>query len=75
MNVNTMKVETLKKRLNRNRTMTSIAIPMPEEAIEDLKRVAPLLGFSGDRPLVRACIGQGLHSDLDRLEEDRISAV
>ena len=75
MNVNTMKVETLKKRLNRNRTMTSIAIPMPEEAIEDLKRVAPLLGFSGDRPLVRAYIGQGLHSDLDRLEEDRISAV
>ena len=75
MNVNTMKVETLKKRLNRNRTMTSIAIPMPEDAIEDLKRVAPLLGFSGDRPLVRAYIGQGLHSDLDRLEEDRISAV
>lgn len=75
MNVNTMKVETLKKRLNRNRTMTSIAIPMPEDAIEDLKRVAPLLGFSGDRPLVRAYIGQGLRSDLDRLEEDTISAV
>ena len=70
-----MKVETLKKRLNRNRTMTAIAIPMPEDAIEDLKRVAPLLGFSGDRPLVRAYIGQGLRSDLDRLEEDTISAV
>ncbi|MEG4624851.1 hypothetical protein Q5691_11270 [Microcoleus sp. w1-18aA5] len=75
MNVNTMKVETLKKRLNRNRPMTSIAIPIPEDAIEDLKRVAPLLGFSCDRLLVRAYIGQGLHSDLDRLEEDTISAV
>lgn len=75
MNVNTMKVETLKKRLNRNRTMTSIAIRMPEDAIEDLKRVAPLLGLSGDRPLVRAYIGQGLRSDLDRLEEGTISAV
>jgi hypothetical protein len=76
MNVNAMKVETLKKRLNRNRPMTSpIAIRMPENAIEDLKRVAPLLGFSGDRPLVRAYIGQGLRSDLDRLEEDTISAV
>jgi hypothetical protein len=32
-----MKVETLKKRLNSNRTMTAIAIPMPEDAIEDLK--------------------------------------
>ena len=75
MNVNTMKVETLKKRLNRNRTITSIAIPMPEDAIEDLKRVAPLLGFSGARPLIRAYIGQGLHSHLDRLEEATISAV
>jgi hypothetical protein len=63
-----MKVETLKKRLTRNHTMTSIAIRIPEDAIEDLKRVAPLLGFSGDRPLVRAYIGQGLRFDLDRLE-------
>jgi hypothetical protein len=70
-----MKVETLKKRLNRNRLMTSIAIRIPEDAIEDLKRVAPLRGFSGDRSLVRAYIGQGLRSDLDRLEEDTISAV
>jgi hypothetical protein len=70
-----MKVETLKKRLNRNRPMTSIAIPRPEDAIEDLKRVTPLLGFSGDLPLVRAYIGQGLHSDVDRLEEVTISAV
>jgi len=55
--------------------MTALTIRMPEDAIEDLKRVAPLLGFSGDRPLVRAYIGQGLRSDLDRLEEDTISAV
>jgi hypothetical protein len=55
--------------------MTAIAIRIPEDAIEDLKRVAPLFGFSGDRPLVRAYIGQGLRSDLDRLEEDTISAV
>ncbi len=55
--------------------MTSIAIRIPEDAIEDLKWVAPLLGFSGDLPLVRAYIGQGIRSDLDRLEEDTISAV
>ena len=70
-----MKVETLKKRLNRNLPMTAIALRIPENAIEDLNRVAPLLGFSGDRPLVSAYIGQGLRSDLDRLEEDTISAV
>lgn len=73
--MNTMKVETLKKRLNRNRPMTSIAIPMPEDAIEDLKRVVPLLGFSGYQPLVRVYIGQGLCSDLERLEEDTSSAL
>ncbi len=55
--------------------MTATAIRIPEDAIEDLKRVAPLLGFSGDLPLVGAYIGQGLRSDLDRLEEDTISAV
>jgi hypothetical protein len=42
-----MKVETLKKRLDRNRPMTSVTIRIPEDVIEDLKRVAPLLGFSG----------------------------
>ncbi len=55
--------------------MTTIAIRIPEDAIEDLKRVAPLLGFSGYQPLVRAYIGQGLRADLERLEGDPISAL
>lgn len=70
-----MKIEALKKRLDRNRPMTTITIRMPEDVIEDLKRVAPLLGFSGYQPLARAYIGQGLRSDLERLEEDHISAL
>ena len=41
-----MKAESLKKRLDRNRPMTTITIRIPEDVIEDLKRVAPLLGFS-----------------------------
>lgn len=70
-----MKAESLKKRLDRNRPMTTIAIEIPEDVIEDLKRVAPLLGFSGYQPLVRAYIGQGLRADLERLEGDPISAL
>ena len=70
-----MKIEALKKRLDRNRPMTSITIRMPEDVIEDLKRVAPLLGFSGYQPLLRAYIGQGLRSDLERLEGDTVSAL
>ncbi|MDB9392139.1 hypothetical protein [Microcystis aeruginosa] len=70
-----MKVEALKKRLERNRPMITITIRIPEDVIEDLKRVAPLLGFSGYQPLMRAYIGQGLRADLERLEGDTISAL
>lgn len=38
-----MKIETLKKRLERNRPMTSVTIRIPEDVVEDLKRLAPLL--------------------------------
>ena len=55
--------------------MTTIKIRMPEDVIEDLKRVAPLLGFSGYQPLARTCIGQGLRADLKRLEGDTVSAL
>ncbi|MGK7888466.1 MAG: BrnT family toxin [Leptolyngbyaceae cyanobacterium] len=74
-NVNTMKTDVLKKRLDRNRPMTTITIRMPEDVIEDLKRIAPLLGFSGYQPLARAYIGQGLRTDLERLEGDTVSAL
>ncbi|MDZ8222544.1 hypothetical protein [Nostoc sp. ChiVER01] len=70
-----MKAEALKKRLDKNRPMTTITIRIPEDVIEDLKRIAPLLGFSGYQPLVRAYVGQGLRSDLERLEGNNISAL
>ena len=70
-----MKTEALKKRLDKNRPMTTVTIRIPEDVIEDLKRVAPLLGFSGYQPLIRAYIGQGLRVDLERLEGDTVSAL
>lgn len=73
--INTMKAEALKKRLDRNRPMTTVTIRIPEDVIEDLKRLAPLLGFSGYQPLIRAYIGQGLRADLERLEGDTVSAL
>ncbi len=48
--------------------METISIRMPEDVLQDLKRVAPLLGFSGYQPLIRAYIGQGLRQDLERLD-------
>jgi predicted transcriptional regulator len=55
--------------------MTSVTIRMPEDVIEDLKRIAPILGFSGYQPLIRAYVGQGLRQDLDRLENDAVAAL
>ncbi|QBQ56239.1 hypothetical protein [Nitrosococcus wardiae] len=70
-----MKIEQLKKRLDRNRPMTMVTLRIPEDVVEDLKRVAPLLGFSGYQPLIRAYIGQGLREDLERLENETVSAL
>jgi hypothetical protein len=70
-----MKIEALKKRLDRNRPMTSVTLRMPEDVVEDLKQVAPLLGFSGYQPLIRAYIGQGLRADLERLESETVTAL
>jgi hypothetical protein len=70
-----MKIEALKKRLDRNRPMTSVTIRMPEDVVEDLKQVAPLLGFSGYQPLMRTYIGQGLRADLERLESETVTAL
>lgn len=38
--------------------------------IDDLKGIAPRLGFSGYQPLIRTYIGQGLRADLERLSEN-----
>jgi hypothetical protein len=70
-----MKIEALKKRLDRNRPMSAVTIRIPEDVIEDLKQIAPLLGFSGYQTLIRAYIGQGLRSDLERLEGDTVFAL
>jgi hypothetical protein len=68
MRGNNMKSNNLKKRLQKNRPMDVISLRMPMDVIDDLKRIAPLLGFSGYQPLIRAYIGQGLRVDLERLE-------
>ena len=70
-----MKIETLKKRLDRNRPMTTVSIRFPVDVIDDLKRIAPQLGFSGYQPLLRAYVGQGLRTDLERLENRAMNAL
>ena len=59
----------MKKRFRKERPMTTISLRMPQDVVDDLKRIAPYLGFSGYQPLMRAYIGQGLRKDLARLEQ------
>lgn len=54
----------LKKRLRKDRPMTTVSLRMPEDVVQDLERIAPRLGFSGYLPLLRAYVGQGLRRDL-----------
>jgi hypothetical protein len=70
-----MKNETLKKRLVRNRPMVSVTLRMPEDVVEDLKKIAPLKGMSGYQPLIRAYIGQCLRKDMKLIEDDTISGL
>ncbi len=65
-----MKTSKLKERLQEKRPMTMISLRMPDDVIDDLKRIAPLLGFSGYQPLMRSYIGQGLRVDLEKLDEN-----
>ena len=56
-----MKIEALKKRLDKNRPMTEITLKIPSDEVEDLKRVAVKLGFADYQLLVKAYMGQSLN--------------
>ena len=70
-----MKVEQLKKRLDKNRPMTSITLRIPVDVVEDMKRVAPQLGFSGYQALLKAYVGQGLRKDMEKLDNNNVTAL
>jgi len=71
-----MKTSKITQRLQKDRPMTMVSIRIPNDVIDDLKRVASLLGFSGYQALIKAYIGQGLRADLERLESSiEISAL
>ena len=63
------------RRLRKDRPMSTISIRVPDDVIDDLKLLAPALGFSGYQPLLRAYVGQGLRRDLAKLEKDQIRLV
>lgn len=67
--------ERLWERMHTPRVMTSISMRMPERVIEELKEIAPMLGFSGYQGLIKAYISQGLRKDLEKLEGSHLAAL
>lgn len=67
--------ERMRQRLRKDRPMAVISLRIPEDVIEELREIAPMLGFSGYQPLIRAYIGQGLRKDQARLENSQIEML
>ena len=67
--------ERMRERLGKERVMTSISLRVPENVIEDLKEIAPSLGFSGYQGLIKAYISKGLRKDLEKLEGSQVQAI
>jgi hypothetical protein len=70
-----MKLETIKKRLAKDRPMVSVTLRMPEDVVTDLKKIAPLKGFGGYQGLMRAYVGSGLRDDMEQLEGSAIAQL
>ena len=63
------------ERMKTPRVMTSISLRIPERVIDDLKEIAPMLGFSGYQSLIKAYISLGLRKDLEKLEGSNVVAL
>jgi hypothetical protein len=70
-----MKLETIKKRLAKDRPMVSVTLRMPEDVVAELKKIAPLKGFGGYQGLMRAYVGGGLREDMEQLEGSAVAQL
>ena len=55
--------DTIKKRLTKNREMTSITLRIPVDVVESMKTIAPRKGLSGYQALLKAYVSEGLRHD------------
>jgi len=67
--------ERMRERLGKKRVMTAISLRISENVIEDMKEIAPMLGFSGYQSLMKAYISHGLRQDLEKLEGAPVAAL
>ena len=58
-----MLTDRLKKRLNKDRPMTTITLRIPVDVVDSLKEIAPHKGLSGYQTLLKSYISEGLRKD------------
>jgi hypothetical protein len=58
-----MLTERLKKRLDKDRPMTTITLRIPVDVVDALKEIAPHKGLSGYQTLLKSYISEGLRKD------------
>jgi hypothetical protein len=63
--------ERIKRNMQPDKPMTLISLRLPDHIIEDLKEVAPSVGFEGYQVLIRAYISNGLRKHLAEREAKR----
>lgn len=61
----------IERNMQPDKPMTMISIRLPDHVIDDLKEVAPTLGFGGYQALIRAYISNGLRKHLAEREAQR----
>ncbi len=65
----------LKKRLVKDRPMTSITLRIPVDVVDSLKAIAPLRGVSGYQTLLKAYISDGLRQDEARFSSNQMARL
>ena len=65
----------IKKRLVKDRPMTSITLRSPIDVVDSLKELAPQTGHSGYQALLKSYIGEGLRRDEAKLINGIVMAL
>jgi hypothetical protein len=55
--------DTLRRRLAKDRPMTSITLRIPVDVVDSMKTIAPLRGMAGYQSLLKLYISEGLRRD------------
>jgi hypothetical protein len=61
--------------VGKSTTTTTVTLNIPDTILNDLKRVAPVFGFSNYQPLIQHYVDIGLRVDLERLKMPTIQSL